>query len=213
MFDLDFAIEKAGPSAHAASPALGLTLAVKARSGAPVRGILLACQVRLEVARRTYDDAEADRLFELFGMRADWSRTQQSLLWAQPTLLVPEFERSVTVELPLACALDFELATGKYLLGLGQGVVPLLFLFSGTVFHATADDRLQASPISRSAECRFALPFEVYRATLAPFFADRAPIALDRSLLHRLARYKRKRGAPTIDLALAELLDQAEVRA
>jgi hypothetical protein len=213
MFELDFAIEKAEPRVHAASPELVLTLAVRARDGGPVRGVLLACQVRLEVARRAYDDAEADRLFELFGMRADWSRTQQSLLWAQPTVLVPEFERSATVELPLACSLDFELATGKYLLGLGQGVVPLVFLFSGTVFHTLDGDRLQASPIARSAECRYALPFEVYRSTVAPYFADRAPIALERALLHRLARYKRQLGAPTIDLALAELLDQAEVRA
>jgi hypothetical protein len=213
MFDLDFVIEKAGPKSHVASPEIGLTLSVRAHGGRAVRGILLACQVRLEVARRRYDDEEAERLFELFGARADWSRTQQSLLWAQPTVLVPEFESHATVELSLACSLDFELATGKYLLGLGQGVVPLLLLFSGTVFHATEGDGLQASPINRSAECRYALPFEVYRATTAPFFAERAPIALERSLLHRLARYKRQRGAPTIELALAELLDQAEVRA
>ena len=91
--------------------------------------------------------------------------------------------------------------------------MPLVFLFSGTVFHSVDGDRLQASPIARSAECRYSLPFEVYRSTVAPYFADRAPIALERALLHRLARYKRQRGAPTIELALAELLDQAEVRA
>jgi hypothetical protein len=211
VLELDFSVENAERSARAAKPELALTLAVRAKDGGFVHGAMLACQIRIDVVRRGYDEGEAERLFELFGERRDWARTQQSLLWTQTTVLVPAFEDATSVELPLACSLELELAAAKYLSGVRSGNVPLLLLFSGTVFYVGEGERLQAGPIPRTADCRYALSHELYRTTVEHYFADRAPITLQRDLVDRLGRYKLASGAPTLDVALAELLDRAEV--
>ena len=46
----------------------------------------------------------------------------------------PGFTGQHRVELPVPCTYDFEVAAAKYLHALDDGEIPLLFLFSGTVF-------------------------------------------------------------------------------
>jgi hypothetical protein len=195
---------------HAASPELELALRVGAPDEVTVQGVLLGCQVRIETARRRYDDTEAERTFELFGERSRWGRTQQSLLWTRVTLLVPPFAGETRVSVPLPCSFDFELATTKYLQGLAEGVVPLLLLFSGTLFLEDEDERLQALPLAHSLECRFALPLAVYRQTISHYFPQRSPLALDRGVFERLNRYKLESGAPSWDAAISRLLDRED---
>ena len=50
--------------------------------------------------------------------------------------MVAGFAGETEVDLPVACTYDFEVAAAKYLHALGDGEVPLLLLFSGTVFVA-----------------------------------------------------------------------------
>ncbi|HEY3494159.1 MAG TPA: DUF6084 family protein [Polyangiaceae bacterium] len=209
MPELGFDVERAEPVLHAASPELSLTLGVQSRVTG-LQGVLLGCQVRIETARRRYDDREASRTFELFGERSRWDRTQQSLLWTRVTLLVPPFAERTSVAVPLPCSWDFELSTTKYLEGLSDGVVPLLLLFSGTVFAERSDGSLQALPLARTAECRFLLPLEVYRTTLDHYYPNRSPLALERGVFERLHRYKLASGASSWEAAISSLLDRGE---
>jgi hypothetical protein len=208
MRELSFAVEHAEPTLHAASPELALRLSVGAADETNVQGVLLGCQVRIEAARRRYDDTEAARTFELFGERSRWSRTQQSLLWTRVTVLVPPFSGRTSVSVPLPCSFDFELSTTKYLEGLADGVVPLILLFSGTLFVEDHEERLQALPLAHTAECRFSLPLAVYKQTISHYFPNRSPLALERGVFERLHRYKLESGATSWEAVISRLLDR-----
>ena len=89
-----------------------------------------------------------ERLSELFGPPAGWGSGLHTLLWARTTLVVPPFTGSTVLQLPLPCTYDTEVAASKYLDALGDGDVPLEFLFSGTVMFAGEAGQLQAARIS-----------------------------------------------------------------
>ena len=55
-------------------------------------------------------------------------------LWTHVALSVPGFRGTTDVDLPVPCTYDFDVAGAKYLHSVGDGEVPLMFLFSGTVF-------------------------------------------------------------------------------
>ena len=49
---------------------------------------------------------------------------------------------------------DFNVASTKYFDGLNGGDIPLLMLFSGTIFYASQENALQVAPISWELEAR-----------------------------------------------------------
>ncbi len=51
------------------------------------------------------------------------------------------FDATTEVDLPITCTYDFEVAAAKYLHGLDGGEIPILLLFSGTIFRAPGDRR------------------------------------------------------------------------
>ena len=51
---------------------------------------------------------------------------------------VPAFTGSTTATLTIPCTLDLDVAATKYFHGLDDGDIPLLFLFSGSVFYEAA---------------------------------------------------------------------------
>ncbi|MCI0383070.1 DUF6084 family protein [Streptomyces sp. CNQ085] len=78
------------------------------------------------------------------------------------TVVVPSFEGTTTVGLPVPCPCDTELAVTKYLRAAPDGEVPLDFLFSGTVFFdggrgrltlGTLDDAVRALPDRAEGLC------------------------------------------------------------
>lgn len=209
MPELEFEVVGAAPLLHAVSPALALELCVRSTSGEAIHGLLLDCQVRLEPARRTYSDVEAEQVFELFGERERWARTQQSFSWTQVTVNVPAFAGATTVKLPLACSYDFDLASAKYLHGLDGGEIPLLLLFSGSVFYEAPAGGLQVGRVAWSKESRYRLPLAVYRQTILHYFPNRAPLTLTRDVFDRLQRFKRSGGFVSAEAALQALLDSA----
>src|SRR6185436_2162618 len=82
---LAFAVEGAQRLAHAAVPTLRFDLRVDAH-GRDIRSILLDVQLQIAARRRGYEDADRERLFELFGHEKDWGTTLRTLLWARTTL-------------------------------------------------------------------------------------------------------------------------------
>ncbi len=113
----------------------------------PIHSVILRCQVRIEPARRSYSAAEKERLRDLFGSPERWGQTLRSMLWTQVNVVVPPFEGSTDVDLPIACSHDFNLAATRYFSALEGGDLPLWFLFSGTIFYGV---RMRPSRSRRS---------------------------------------------------------------
>jgi uncharacterized protein DUF6084 len=207
MPDLSFQVETAAPVRFAAAPTLGFTLRISAATpDERIDAVALRCQLRIEATRRPYTAAEQPKLRDLFGEVARWSQTLRSLLWTHVSTVVPAFTGCTTVDLQVPCSFDFSLAVTKYFDALEDGEVPLTFLFSGTVFHAGVDGRLQAVPIPWDREASFHLPVPVWHELMDQYYPGTAWLCLERDAFDRLNAYKTRRGLPTWERALDDLL-------
>ena len=209
---LAFAVTGASRLEYAAAPTVRFALRIES-AGAAVRSILLDVQVRIAATRRAYAHESDDRLFELFGPRADWGTNLRSLLWTRTTLVVPPFTDATEVDLLVPCTYDLDVAAAKYIGALRDGDVPLELLFSGSVFYAGPDGRLQTARLPWELEAEYRLPVAVWRATMDAHFPDSAWLRLDRAAHDRLAAYKARRALPTWSAVVDELLGPSEAGA
>ena len=147
MPDLNFEIESVAPRPYAVAPLLNFKLRVGNATGEPVRSVILRCQIMLEVARRRYNDEERDQFLDLFGEPGQWDRTLRNMLWTNASVLVPSFAGATTIDLPVDCTFDFNVAATKYFAGIEEGEAPLLLLFSGTIFYTAETGALQVTQI------------------------------------------------------------------
>ena len=207
---LRFAVLGAAPIEHAAAPTLGFALQIESAGGRPIRSVLLDVQIRIAARRRAYDAGEQERLFELFGAAAGWGAALRTLLWTRATLVVPPFTGRTEIELPVACSYDLEVAGARYFDALGDGEVPLEFLFSGSVFYADPDGRLQTARISWEAEAEYALPVAVWRETMERHFRGATWLRLQRESYERLRAYRARHALPTWEATLDALLADEE---
>ena len=161
----------ARPEPYAAGPAVQLD------SGSAPNGrcnVALRTQIRIEPRRRRYTSLEeSERLSDLFGEPARWGETLNPLQLATVATMVPGFTGSTTVPLVVPLTYDLDIASTKYLHGLDGGDVPLLLLFSGTVFTGAAD-RVQLELVPWHEEAAFRLPVAVWRAAMDAHFPDAA---------------------------------------
>ncbi len=88
--------------------------------------------------------------------------------------------------------------------------MPLLFLFSGTVFHDEGN-ALQLTQLPWTSEARYRLPVATWRAMLEHFYPESAWLRMPHAVLERLGRYKRAHGIATWEGALEQLLDERVV--
>jgi hypothetical protein len=210
MPDLDFAVEGAEMVTFAVTPTLALKLRITDSGEEPVHAVMLDCQVRIEAPRRRYVPAERERLGDLFGDPSRWSQTLRSLLWTHASVNVPPFTGSVLVDLRLPCTYDFNVQVTKYFDSLEDGEVPLTLLFSGSVFFAGPGGALQVERVSWSKEAGYRLPVRVWRDVIDHYYPNAAWLNLHKDVFDRLAAYKARRGLPTWEQALEELLLNAE---
>ena len=206
MPQLSFAIEDARPEPHAAAPLLLFRLRVTNATGEPIHGALLRCQVRIEPAARRYEAGEAERLRDVFGPREMWGDSQRPLLWTHVSHSLPSFTGSATVDLPVPCSLDLNAAGTKLFRALEGGEVPLLFLFSGTVFFASASGALQVAQVPWELEARFRLPVATWQSLVDLHYPDQAFLLVRKDFLTKLDAVKVRRGFPTWEQALESLL-------
>jgi hypothetical protein len=205
MSDLTFSLLDIVPEPYAASPTLTAHLHIEDAGPEPVHAIALRAQVRLEPQRRPYSDAEAAGLTDLFGSRERWSSTVRPFLWMQCSTLVQGFTGSTDADLSLPCTYDFEVAASRYLHALRDGGIPLVLLFSGTVFtRGSAGFGVEQVPWDR--EVRFELPVRAWKELMAQHFPGSGWLRLDHEMLARFAAYKASRGHTTDDDAMADLL-------
>jgi hypothetical protein len=204
--DLDFQVEGVAPLLYAVAPTLVFKLRVTNATAEPIHSILLRCQLMLEVTRRHYSPQEQEKLLDLFGEPQQWDRTLHSMLWTTVNLTVPAFTGSTVVDLNAPCSFDFNVAATKYFAALTTGEAPLLLLFNGTVFYAAPHGALQVTQISWEKEASYRLPVGIWRAMMDVYYPDSVWLNLPRAVFDQLDQYKRRRGIPTFEQALEQLI-------
>jgi len=186
MAELVFDWTGARAERYAVVPSLTLCLRISETTGLAVDAIALRCQIRIEPQRRRYSKAEAQRLHDLFGDTSRWADTLKPLQFTTVTAMVPAFTGSTSLELPVPFSYDLEIASARYFSSLDQGVIPLLLLFSGTVF-TNVDGRLQVQQDTH--------------------FPDSGWIRMSRQTLDELGDFKARHALPTWDATVRALLD------
>jgi hypothetical protein len=147
---------------------------------------------------------------ELFGDPGRWSTTLRTLPWLRTTQAVAGFTGETLVELRVPCTYDFEITAAKYIQALGDGEVPLEFLFGGTTFYATESGMLQAALIAWDREAEYGMPVSVWRETMDHYFPGSAWLRLSRETFDRLYAYRSRNTLPTWEHALDSLLPEEE---
>lgn len=214
--DLSFQVEKAGRVRFAAAPHLTFTLRIKdsrAEEGeaALIHSIALRCQIRIEPARRRYTAAEQGRLLDLFGTPERWGQTLRPMLWVEVNAMAPSFTGCGGVDLLVPCSYDFSLAATKYFSALDEGDMPLCFLFSGTIFYESPENRLQAAQVPWDKEAYFRLPAAAWRELMDLYYPNCAWLCLRKDAFDALNQYRSRQGLPTWEQAIERLLAAAEM--
>lgn len=205
MAELVFDCIGASPDKYAVAPSMSLKLRISETSGQCVDAIALRCQIRIEPARRRYSAEEAGRLNDLFGDTARWADTLKPMQFTTVATMVPGFTGSIEVDLPIPFTYDLEIGTTRYFTGLEGGEIPLLLLFSGTVF-SKVDDKLSIQQVPWSKEAHYRLPLTVWQEAIDVHFPDSAWIKMSRSTLDELLEFKSRAALPTWDATIAALL-------
>jgi hypothetical protein len=208
MTALTFSVVQARAEAHAAVPTIMLRLRVEEADGFSVHALALRCQIRIEPQRRRYSPEEERRLYELFGETPQWGDSLRPFLWTHVSTTIGKFAGTTEFDLPVECTYDFDIAGAKYLHALGEGDIPLLLLFSGTVF-TRGTSGFAAEPLSWSTEATYKLPVTVWRAMMDLYFPNSGWIRVGRDTLDGLQRFRAVRGLPTWDQAFEHLLKEA----
>ncbi|MET7504790.1 DUF6084 family protein [Streptomyces microflavus] len=208
MTDLDFRCTGVRPEPFGASPTLLFDLRIEELDHQPVHAVALRCQIRIEPAQRTYAPDEVDMLGDLFGEPSRWSSTLKPLQFAHASITVPAFTGTTHVDLPVPCTYDTEVASASYFRALARGEIPLLMLFSGTVF--TGRNGFRAEPIPWHKETSCLMPVDVWRELIESYFPNTGWLRLRKDTLESLRRYRSARALPSWEQVFEELLASAE---
>lgn len=211
MSDLTFEIIGARAESYAAVPTLAFRLRIVEADARPIHSIVLRAQIQIESQKRRYSHSEEDRLLDLFGEPARWGDTLKPMLWTHATTIVPAFEGQVELDLPVTCTYDFEVAGAKYLHALDDGEIPLLFLFSGSVF-ARSGSGFTVDQIPWDRESAFRLPVPTWREMMDHYFPGSAWLRLRRDSFDALQRFKADEALHSWDAAIEALIERATAR-
>ena len=208
MADLTFDCIGAEAERYAVLPTISLTLRISETSGQRIDTIALRCQIRIEPSRRRYGPAEEERLRDLFGETTRWADTLKPMQFTNVSTMVTRFTGSTEVQLPVNFSYDLEIGSGRYFASLESGEIPLLLLFSGTIF-SVVDGRMQVQQVPWSKEATYRLPVSVWREAVDVHFPNMAWITMSRETLGGLERFKTERALPTWDATVNALLSEA----
>jgi hypothetical protein len=212
MAELTFTVEDVVPERYAAAPNLLARIRVEETTGERVHALALRAQVRIEPQRRRYDDAEARALLDLFGDRTRFAETLRPFAWLHASTVAQGFAGTTSIDLPLPCTYDFDVSGTTYLHGLRDGEIPLLFLFSGTLF-TRGRTGFSVTQVPWDLEARYRLPVAVWRDLMEHFFPGTEWLRMRRDTVEALAHYRHVRGLTSWDDAVGALLAGALDRA
>jgi len=205
VLDLVAQVTAAEVARYAAVPTIELKLRLTEKTGARVHAAVLRSQIMIEPQRRRYSLDEEERLVDLFGEPARWGESLRPFLWTQIAATTGSFSAATDISLPVVCTYDLEVASSRYLHGIGEGPIPLLILFSGTIFR-TEGSHFMVEPIAWSFEARYLLPAEIWRDVMDLYFPDSGWLRLSRTTLDALAKFKAERALLSWEEAIQALL-------
>lgn len=215
MPDLDFKILGLEPAAHGLVPLLNFKLEVtNSPATETIHAVILQAQIQIQAMQRRYTPGEKEKLKDVFGNPERWGDTLRTKLWTIATTSVRPFTGRTTALLTVPCTYDLNVLATKFFYALEDGEVPLLFLFSGTIFYGADDGRLQVQQISWNKECLYRLPVKVWQELMDHHYPNTSWLALNREVFERLYAYRRSEGIPTWEQTLERLLpslDPAEI--
>jgi hypothetical protein len=207
MPDLDFKVIGLEPDARGLTPLLTFTLEVtNTPADQEIQSAPVQAQIQIEAPRRTYNAREKEKLSDIFGPPEQWGKTLRGQFWTHAQTVVRPFSGKTTVHLPVPCTFDLNVLAAKYFYALEDGDIPLLFLFSGTVFYQNAEGRLQVQQVSWNKECTFRVPVKTWRALMDHHFPNTAWVTLHRDAFERLYAFRRARGLMSWDETIDALL-------
>jgi hypothetical protein len=210
MADLTFTVVDVFAESYAAAPQMTARLRIEDASGEPVHAIALRAQVRIEPQRRRYSEDEESGLLDMFGTRERWFDTLKPFMWMQCSSMVQGFTGVTEVDVAMPCTYDFEVTWSKYLHALRESAIPVVFLFSGTVFtRGTNGFGVEQVPWDR--ESRYQIPVQVWRDMIDHYFPNTGWLRLQRDTIEALSHYKSVRGLTTWEDAVVSLLNKAGV--
>ena len=213
MPDLAFEIVGAEAPTHTVAPLLLFKLVVTNwPPDEPIHSVMLQCQVQIESVKRPYTPSEKDKLRDLFGEPERWGQTLRNKLWMHATVNIPAFTGRKEIDVAIPCSYDLNVVGTKYFYALEAGEIPLLFLFSGTVFYMAEDGRLQVGQIPWNKEAAFKLPVSLWQQMIENHYPNSAWLYLQRDVFERLYDYKRRHGLPTWEQVIEQLLMEKENR-
>ncbi|MEP6696207.1 MAG: DUF6084 family protein [Pseudonocardiales bacterium] len=213
MTELTFEILDVQPERYAATPNLLFRLRVTEATGATVHAIALRVQLKIEPQRRSYTPQEKAGLGDLFGTPDRWGETLKPFLWTHAAQTVQGFHDTTEFDLPVICTYDFDVIATKYFQALGDdGEIPVVLLFSGTVFTRGDANGFGVDQVPWDLEASYRLPVRVWREMMDTFFPGGGWIRLDRETLDALMRYRSAHAFVTWEQTFAELLAPAEAR-
>ena len=210
MAELTFAVTDVVPERFAAAPNLLARIRVEETTGARVHALALRAQIRIEPQRRRYDDTEERALLDLFGDRSRFAQTLKPFAWLHASTVAQGFTGATEFDLPMPCTYDFEVAGTTYLHALRDGEIPLIFLFSGTVFGRGATG-FSVTQVPWDAEARYRMPVAVWRDLMTANFPGTEWVRMRRDTVDALAHYRHVRGLTSWDDAVTSLLEPAPV--
>ncbi|MDQ1359103.1 MAG: hypothetical protein QOF20_278 [Acidimicrobiaceae bacterium] len=210
MSSLDFEVLGARAQPYAAVPTIMFKIRITEASGYYVHAVALRAQIMIEPQRRSYNSEDHDRLYELFDDPKRWGTTLKPFLWTHTGIVVPRFDGTIEVDLPMTCTYDFEVAGNKYLHSLRDGEVPLQFLFAGTFFtNGDNDSGFAAEPVGWNKDRSFKMPVQVWRECMDMYFPNSGWIRARKETIDLLTKYKVSKALPTWEDTIEALLKQA----
>jgi len=214
MPELDFQVSGVEPVRSGLTPLLQFRVRITkapVQSGQfeTVQALILQAQVQIQAPQRFYSPHEKERLRDVFGTPDQWGQTLRNCLWVNANTTTGAFMESTETVLSVPCTLDLDVLATKYFSALQGGEVPLLFLFSGSVFYRNADGRLQVQRISWEKDCVYRMPVSVWRELMEFHYPDNAWVWLRRDVYERLCAYRRDEGLASWEQTMELLLRQA----
>lgn len=208
MAELSAAVTDAEVTPFSAAPTVTFRMQITEATGADIHCAVLRMQVRIDPARRRYGADEQAGLADLFGDPVRWGDSLRPFLWTEVSTVVPAFRDQIEVGLPVPCSYDLDVSASRFMHSLEGGVVPLLFLLSGSVFQV-ADGRMSVTPVPWHLECQYLLPVELWRAAVDGHFPGSGWLRLQTGTLDAIGRVKSARALATWDDTVGYLLEQA----
>jgi hypothetical protein len=210
MPNLKFEIISSGVKQFAIIPTLVFNLQITNDvEDEEIYAAALKCQVMIEAIKRTYNEQSKDRLYELFGEPFRWDETLRSFFWIIINVPVPRFTGKTVVEVAVPCSEDQALAAGKYFHAVSDGLVPLAFLFSGTLFYKDAEGNLQITLVPWEKEALYKMRADLWQEMMDSHFPNSRWMRLRKDIYDRLITYKAQSASPTLESCLESILDDA----